>query len=161
MRSPLSIDSSFSQFIFDNADFNTQTIDGHNTFHAMGGIHCISPANAVTSDQPIARVLKKPSADLLGKFGTIKLQSFEKRDPEKSAKIKIEDLDYRKVFEGKIMPSSFDLLWLFGKTRNPDEVPGWGGFMERSTAELPIETSFISYLPSIHHLQIMILFTLR
>ncbi|GBP51472.1 hypothetical protein EVAR_44447_1 [Eumeta japonica] len=35
MRLPLNIDDqSFSQFVFDNADFNTQT-DGHNTFHAM------------------------------------------------------------------------------------------------------------------------------
>ena len=29
---------SFSQFVFDNADFNASTIDGLNSFHAVGGI---------------------------------------------------------------------------------------------------------------------------
>jgi hypothetical protein len=54
MRPPLDIDDkSFSQFVFDNADFNTQALDGHNTFHAMGGIHCITPRNAIAPDQSI------------------------------------------------------------------------------------------------------------
>ena len=30
--------SSFTQFVFDNADFNVATLTGHNTFHSMGGI---------------------------------------------------------------------------------------------------------------------------
>ena len=37
-------DNKFAQFIFDNADFNVHTLDGHNTFHSMGGIKCITPA---------------------------------------------------------------------------------------------------------------------
>ncbi|KYN29867.1 hypothetical protein ALC57_00676 [Trachymyrmex cornetzi] len=37
----------FCQFVFDNADFNTNTIDGANTFHSMGGIRVITPANSV------------------------------------------------------------------------------------------------------------------
>jgi len=35
MQSPLEIDEkAFPQFIFNNADFNTQTLNGFNTFHA-------------------------------------------------------------------------------------------------------------------------------
>lgn len=30
--------SGFTQYIFDNADFNVATLTGHNTFHTMGGI---------------------------------------------------------------------------------------------------------------------------
>lgn len=30
--------NAFSQFVFDNADFNTNTLDGLRTFHAMGGM---------------------------------------------------------------------------------------------------------------------------
>jgi len=30
--------SGFTQFVFDNADFNVATLTGHNTFHGMGGI---------------------------------------------------------------------------------------------------------------------------
>lgn len=33
----------FNQFIFDNADFNVNTLDGHSTFHAMGGIMAVTP----------------------------------------------------------------------------------------------------------------------
>ncbi|KAK5650089.1 hypothetical protein RI129_001118 [Pyrocoelia pectoralis] len=41
-------EDSFIQFVFDNADFNIRTIDGHGTFHSMGGIMCISPSNIST-----------------------------------------------------------------------------------------------------------------
>lgn len=39
--------NSFSQFVFDNADFNINTIDGYNTFHTMGGIQCVVPKNSI------------------------------------------------------------------------------------------------------------------
>ncbi|KAJ8884963.1 hypothetical protein PR048_011159 [Dryococelus australis] len=29
---------------FDNANFNTKTMTGHNTFHSMGGVRCSTPA---------------------------------------------------------------------------------------------------------------------
>lgn len=45
----------FMQLMFDNADFNINTLDGHNTFHGMGGIHCITPLTAVQPDVPVAR----------------------------------------------------------------------------------------------------------
>ena len=32
----------FAQFVFDNADFNINTIDGKNTFHSMGGVYQLS-----------------------------------------------------------------------------------------------------------------------
>lgn len=60
MHSPLEIyDDAFSQFVFDNADFNTQTLDGH-TFHAMGGIHCIIPRDANAPAQNIKRLNQMP-----------------------------------------------------------------------------------------------------
>lgn len=31
---------SFTQFVFDNADFNVNTLDGLHTFHSMDGIQC-------------------------------------------------------------------------------------------------------------------------
>lgn len=40
---------SFSQFIFDNDDVNTCTIDGKNTSHAMGGIKIVTPSSCVQS----------------------------------------------------------------------------------------------------------------
>lgn len=37
----------FVQFVFDNADFNVATLDGLNTFHSVGGISCVTPAESV------------------------------------------------------------------------------------------------------------------
>ncbi|GBM75646.1 hypothetical protein AVEN_162682-1 [Araneus ventricosus] len=40
-------DNVFVQFIFDNADRNTRTVDGHGTFHVMGGVQCVTHVSAV------------------------------------------------------------------------------------------------------------------
>lgn len=45
----------YLQCIFDNADHNTATIDGRNTFHAMGGIMCVTPADAVSSEKKLLK----------------------------------------------------------------------------------------------------------
>lgn len=47
MRISIAIEpDAFVQFIYDNADFNTKTLDGLNTFHAMGGIQCVTAGAA-------------------------------------------------------------------------------------------------------------------
>ena len=43
--SPKISDEAFIQYVFDNADVNVRTLDGLNTFHAMGGIQCIAPVS--------------------------------------------------------------------------------------------------------------------
>ena len=64
------------QFIFDNADHNTNTIDGLNTFHAMGRIMCVTPSSAVSSDKMIEKLKQIPTSQNLGKFGYIPLKNF-------------------------------------------------------------------------------------
>ena len=46
----------FTQFVFDNADFNVATLTGHNTFHAMGGIACVKPPGEVEKC-PVKRIM--------------------------------------------------------------------------------------------------------
>ena len=41
--------SGFTQFVFDNADFNVATLTGHNTFHSMSGIACATPSSVKES----------------------------------------------------------------------------------------------------------------
>lgn len=59
----------FSQFVFDNADHNVHTLDGFKTFHSMGGIHCVTPAGLVTSNEKLPRLKKffqqNPSVSLV------------------------------------------------------------------------------------------------
>lgn len=125
MRPPLNIDdSAFSQFVFDNADFNTQTLDGHNTFHAMGGIHCVTPRNAIAPDQNIERLKQMPSAKVVGSFGTIALKTFMKKNNMGLQTIKIQNLGSIRAVSEVVMPSVSDLLWLYGKWVDLPNIPG-------------------------------------
>ncbi|KAK9882608.1 hypothetical protein WA026_022237 [Henosepilachna vigintioctopunctata] len=82
MRPALTIEqNSFSQFVFDNADFNTNTLDGLSTFHAMRGIHCVTPKTAIAPDQVIPRLLRMPSAKVVR-------QNYWYRKSEKTTKMK-------------------------------------------------------------------------
>ncbi|CAH0562841.1 unnamed protein product [Brassicogethes aeneus] len=62
-------DNAYSQFVFENADVNTRTINGFGTFHAMGGIQCVTPKTAIRPDQAIKRYREKPSAAVVGTNG--------------------------------------------------------------------------------------------
>lgn len=61
---------SFLQFVFDNADVNTRTIDGHGTFHSMGGIICISPEPSTENFQ-VPRPKEKIAASEIAHFGSL------------------------------------------------------------------------------------------
>ncbi|KAK2578573.1 hypothetical protein KPH14_012007 [Odynerus spinipes] len=51
--------SAFTQFVYDNADYNINTLDGHGTFHCMGGIQCITPFDAIEPDEAMNRDSEK------------------------------------------------------------------------------------------------------
>ncbi|GBM42127.1 hypothetical protein AVEN_99051-1 [Araneus ventricosus] len=61
----------FAQFVFDNADYNTRTVDGYGTFHVMGVVQCVTPASSVQTSSCIPRQKIIPTANIGGKFGFI------------------------------------------------------------------------------------------
>ncbi|KAG8194132.1 hypothetical protein JTE90_000970 [Oedothorax gibbosus] len=69
----------FCQFIFDNADFNVNTLNGEGTFHAMGGIFSITPSTSVVLDQNINRVIKCSSEQYLSQIVPVERRAFHKR----------------------------------------------------------------------------------
>lgn len=150
MRPFLDIDTeAFSQFVFDNADFNTNTLDGLKTFHAMGGIHCVTPKSAIAPDQTILRLQKLPTVEIIGHLGNVPIQTFQKRHESGLKSILIENLQTRHPVENKVIPTLLDLLWLYGKHINLPNLPGWSGFTEEATAEKPFQRSQILCLPLI------------
>ena len=70
-ESPPKEPGAFIQFILDNADFNVNTLDGHNTFHSMGGIKCVTPAVVSKSNSPVPRHMNPPKASVIGSFGQV------------------------------------------------------------------------------------------
>lgn len=61
--------------------------------------------------------------------------------------VHIMNLDQIYPVPAAIVPTSVDLLWLYAKWTCNDTVPGWNGFMEQVTEELPYDDSKILYLP--------------
>lgn len=55
------LEDAYIQFVYDNADHNTCTIDGKNTFHAMGGIMVATPSSSVVSKKKYRQVEDDPS----------------------------------------------------------------------------------------------------
>jgi hypothetical protein len=153
MRPGIFIDpsKSFSQFVFDNADFKTNTLDGLNTFHAMGGIHCVTPKSAIAPDQVIPRLTRVPSADVIGKYGSIPIHTFQRNKESSGLKdVKILDLESIHPVSSNVVPSSYDLLWLYGKWKEFPSIPGWYGFMEQITDGKPFQVSQVLCLPFIN-----------
>lgn len=143
----------FCQFVFDNADCNVNTIDGSNTFHSMGGIACITPSSAgdVAMNQPIPKVTSTPSAADIGKIGMIPLKSYEKAEGSGLRTIKVKDLQSSHPLrdEGDLF-SPYDLIWIFGKLQEIQNIPGWRGFMETVTRNSTSELTRIRCLPFIN-----------
>ena len=54
----------FTHFAFDNADFNTNTLDDNNTFHTMGDIKCTTSAFNIERSAPVPRIKEEVHADV-------------------------------------------------------------------------------------------------
>ncbi|KYN50525.1 hypothetical protein ALC57_00165 [Trachymyrmex cornetzi] len=138
----------FVQFIFDNADHNVNTLDGRNTFHAMGGIMCVTPSSAFSAAKTIQRLKNIPSAETIGKFGFIDVMQFEKKNSAGLQSIIVENVDgenYR-----PIDLTFTDILWLYSKNKNPNATPGWNGFMQNIKHSDDYATSKILPLPFVN-----------
>lgn len=68
-------DGVFLQMVFDNADINVRTLDGHNVFHAMGGIICASPPESVSVQESLPRKFELEKGY---KFSTTPIETYIK-----------------------------------------------------------------------------------
>lgn len=141
----------FTQFVYDNADHNVSTIDGSNTFHAMGGIQCVTPAQSVATVGIIPRLRKLPKAHFLGAFGTVPLKSYEKKSAGGLRAVIVKDLSSLNPIEYDIKILPTDFIWLYGKWKiETESIAGWNGFMEQITSDMQWSKSRIIFLPFIN-----------
>lgn len=115
---------SFNQFVFDNADFDVCTIDGLNTFHSMGGIRCITPANSIQKGSRIPRLIKMPKSSETEKIGIIPLKTFQAKG-NGLHNVLVENLQIPKE---PAHPPLHDTLWLLAQKQRL-QVPQWKGYM--------------------------------
>lgn len=124
--------NSFSQFVFDNADFNISTLDGYNTFHTMGGIQCVVPTNAVLWNKRIEKVKKAVTAETISNIESVPIITYEK-STNADDKIEIQDLSkIRPTIHKTSLLSADELHWMCAQWFGVHKYPGWNGFMEKS-----------------------------
>ena len=127
-------DTAFTQYVFDNADFNSRTLDGLGTFHSMGGIQCITPASAVTCNQRLQRLQKITSAQNIGASGRVQIRQYPKRNCSGLDGILVDNISQMDFLSSSISGAlHMDFLWLCGNALAEKRRCGWSGFMERAT----------------------------
>ena len=100
--------SGFTQMVFDNADHNIATLTGHDTFHSMGGIACVTPPGEPQMNV-IQRPVKLPSAAHVGSFGQVPIHEYKKPAISGLRRIKITALDMIDTTEYVKLAESWDV----------------------------------------------------
>lgn len=82
----------FTQYVFDNADYDIRTLTGHGTFHNLGGMRISTPAPTPTTTETVRRILHPPSAGAIAADGKLDINWYKKPPTTGLNKIKIREL---------------------------------------------------------------------
>jgi len=137
---PGDVRNSFVQFVADNVDHNTRTLDGLNTFHGMGIIAGITPGTKRT--QPIPRITV--STEEIKALAKIEIKYYKPQTDHMA------ELTYAELKNLKTLDKTFrlDLLSVVvWPLKYP--TPMWSGFMQMvHRGDYPGKSS-VSFLPMI------------
>ena len=138
-------DTTFSQYIFDNADFSAATLDGLHTMHVMGGVRSLTPSDPV---RPQKRIDKCLEVSMQSPTSQIPVHLFDGQFGSGLQRIKFSPLDELFAnFERDAESSSLaDVLWMCGKSFKIS-IGGWNGFLQNLTENMSYEKSAVTYLP--------------
>ncbi|KAJ8678207.1 hypothetical protein QAD02_013994 [Eretmocerus hayati] len=145
------IEDAFIQFAFDNADENTQTLDGYGTFHVMGGIKIVTPHSKVTSQNQIKRLKNLPKAIELGKEGTMELQKYNSPVDSGLNKVIMEIVGHGANKTPLNLFNSRDLTWLYGKSSRPEVTKGFNSYMQLVSELQDFQVSRVLSLPIVNN----------
>ena len=144
--------SGFTQFVFDNADFNIATTTGHNTFHAMGGIACVTPAGVVPP-RIVSRSTVTESAQKIGEFGQIAVRTYTKPITLALKSVIVGPLKMNNAHRQCLkLANSLDNIWLtsFVLGLEVSQCPSWSGFMQMAVRDENHDKSRIEILPFVN-----------
>ena len=138
----------FAQWVFDNADYNVNTIDGKNTFHSMGGIQITTPINCYAKKTDIPRLKNRATSNQISGIDKIPYEKFENIHSSGLSKIVFKKLTIHD-FDTNNMTLA-DFIWTYSKVLLPD-CPGYNGFMSKITRDLPHQQSQVICLPFLNY----------
>ena len=145
------IDNGFTEFVADNANHQTATLDGKNVFNGMGTIAITKRKhdnNTAPDLPPVLRKKRIPVDELTRDIG-MKVVPFTGSLKAGLAKFSFEPIDsikQRSVLVPKYHP---DTLWQVGWMFNSEERPhpNWSGFMQNIKSSTVPNTSDVYLLP--------------
>lgn len=120
---------SYIQFVYDNADVYIRTLDGKNTFHAMGGIECSTPQNT-TKPSNVTRVLSVPTAAEIAAKGSIKISWYKNPSTSGLKRKVIKEIHSPYHSKNENLSTSIDVLWMVGSWKSLTPRPSWNGYMQ-------------------------------
>ncbi|XP_053404320.1 uncharacterized protein LOC128558588 [Mercenaria mercenaria] len=131
----------YVQFVADNIDHNTATIDGHNTFHGMGIIATFTPKDNKRRVVPRIQVTNEE----LVKIGKINIKYYKQNDNV------LENVKFEKLLDIDCedpIPGNFEFLVKITRPLRP-MTPSWSGIMQTvQKGEHPGESK-VHFLPMI------------
>ena len=123
--------SSYIQFVYDNADYNISTLDGHNTFHSMGGIKCVTPANQVHINKNIPRK-ERIDSEHIANQGHIRLSVYHPPVTQGYSHLTAEDTNpLVQEPESVQIALRLEALWISSAWLQGLPCPNWSGFMSK------------------------------
>ncbi|KAK3747020.1 hypothetical protein QZH41_001487 [Actinostola sp. cb2023] len=131
----------FIQYVADNVDHNTRSLDGTDTFHGMGIIATVTP-NTTTS-KPVPK--KTVTGAEIAAVGRIDIRHYMSQNAS------IPSMLYKELKDMKVQDatSNLDLLWKLTQSLLQTPRPAWAGMMQMvHTSEYPGKSSVI-FLPMI------------
>ena len=145
------LQSGFVQFVFDNTDFNVHSLDGHNTFHSMDGIACVTPAGNAGSSAGMPRIRNIPSAATIGSFGMVPIKTYNVPPVSGLKSVTVKDITIPSEKEPELQSiSALDSLWLTGYHIKASPCPSWSGFMQEALKTGTYDISRVVVLPFIN-----------
>lgn len=141
----------FIQHVFDNADHNVCTLDGFNTFHTMGGIRCVTPRTAMSTQGVITKLSRAPKAEELVAKYNIPVVYSDRLDNNKTGLKSITFVDVSQLLLGDRdkLPAAYN-LHLWAKCLKIPNVPSWRGYMEALSQNEEYDVAQVHCLPFVN-----------
>ena len=136
----------FTQFVFDNADVNIKTLDGLGTFHALGGIKCVTPSVSVSQCPPVER---KVGTKCDATSNQISIKPYKKPHISGLKNIIMRDITYE---DEEVSRKGFniDIIWIIGFSEIENKIPIWNGFMKSAVKNGTWDVSHVLPIPFIN-----------
>lgn len=144
------LENAYIQHSWDNADINIRTLNGHGTWHSLGGLECVTPSTSSIVTGNLRREKDTPSAKVIGTFGVLPVKPYMKPKKNGLREMKVESVakSLAKNEENIRHYLNVDLLWLCGRLLNFYFAPSWfgynfhiskeiSGFVQTKTTPLP------------------------